>query len=145
MTPTEQIDAYIAENGGSCRDALNVALAKLGLAEACLEEKNADAEAWRRVRNALAYGGIPARADDLRTASMYLRADEYISIAVIIDTIANILAEEQAASLREGLVKAWDGEGNELNVACGHPRSAIVSSKAGTGYCSMCEKEAVDE
>jgi hypothetical protein len=26
--------------------------------------------------------------------------------------------------------------------ACGHPRSAIVSSSEGTSYCRMCEEEA---
>ena len=43
MTVSEQIDAFIEQHGGNCRDALNVALARLDLAEAKLKiSSNAD-------------------------------------------------------------------------------------------------------
>jgi hypothetical protein len=44
MTVSEQIDAFIEQHGGNCRDALNVALARLEIMEAAMDriEKDMD-------------------------------------------------------------------------------------------------------
>jgi len=44
MKVSEQIDSFIEQNGGNCRDALNVALARLEIMEAALDriEKDLD-------------------------------------------------------------------------------------------------------
>jgi len=46
------------------------------------------------VREALAYGGMPATSADLQLAALHMRAEDYVSVAVILEAIAAALGKE---------------------------------------------------
>ena len=47
-----EIDDFIAKNGGNCRDALNVALARIEFLEGLIKNNRRRSEIMRRVRQA---------------------------------------------------------------------------------------------
>lgn len=58
------------------------------------------------------------------------------------DTMAELIRLEKRIEALEKLTKPLfsQNSGRDLQI-CGHPKSAIVSSKGGTSYCAECERE----